>query len=101
MTTDPNELAQTPGTPTGQGLAVVAGEPNQTIPTPGTPSAEPNQPQGDSSVASSSSPVAEQPTTPSPGTATAQQPVEGLNPEQKLEALWQDYLKRLGVVQSG
>jgi hypothetical protein len=101
MTTDPNELAQTPGTPTAQELAAVAATPTPTIPTPGTPSAEQQQPPGDSSVAHPLSPAAEQPTTPSPGTVPAQQPVEGLNPEQKLEMLWQDFLKRLGVVQSG
>lgn len=73
MTTDPNELAQQPGTPSGQELAAVAGEQTSIIPTSGTDSAEAQQQQGDSESATSSSPTGQQPPSSSPSADAAGQ----------------------------
>lgn len=99
MTTDPNELAKTPGTPTGQELAAVAGEQSSTVSTPGTPSAEGQSTQGDSGLPSSSTSSDQQGAEGSPTPAPAGQSKDSTAVGDRVARMWEDFKHRRGIVE--
>ena len=86
MTTDPNELSQTPGTPTGQELAAVASGDSTTGQASGTQPADQGSAQGDSSASSSSAVAADQGTAQASPAGSDQQP-QGDSLEDRVAAL--------------